>query len=82
MGHLVLRHLSKRFHKGGIPVLRDLSLSVEAGEIFALLGPSGCGKSTTLNLIAGLLEPDPLPYPGKSGWTDPPQPSAAGTARA
>lgn len=69
MGHLVLRHLSKRFHKGGIPVLRDLSLSVEAGEIFALLGPSGCGKSTTLNLIAGLLEPDPLPYPGEI-WLD------------
>ncbi|MFS8782067.1 ATP-binding cassette domain-containing protein, partial [Synechococcus sp. R6-7] len=69
MGHLVLRHLSKRFHKRGIPVLRDLSLSVEAGEIFALLGPSGCGKSTTLNLIAGLLEPDPLPYPGEI-WLD------------
>ncbi len=69
MGHLVLRHLSKRFHKQGIPALRDLSLTVEPGEIFALLGPSGCGKSTTLNLIAGLLEPDPWPYPGEI-WLD------------
>ncbi|MFT0814119.1 ABC transporter ATP-binding protein [Synechococcus sp. OH20] len=69
MGHLVLRHLSKRFHKQGIPALRDLSLTVEPGEIFALLGPSGCGKSTTLNLIAGLLEPDPWPHPGEI-WLD------------
>jgi len=69
MGHLVLRHLSKRFHKQGIPALRDLSLTVEPGEIFALLGPSGCGKSTTLSLIAGLLEPDPWPYPGEI-WLD------------
>ncbi|MEN9261924.1 MAG: ABC transporter ATP-binding protein [Thermostichus sp. HHBFW_bins_43] len=69
MGHLVLRHLSKRFHRQGIPALKDLSLTVAAGEIFALLGPSGCGKSTTLNLIAGLLEPDPVPHPGEI-WLD------------
>ncbi|MFQ3613704.1 MAG: ABC transporter ATP-binding protein [Cyanobacteriota bacterium] len=69
MSHLVLRHLSKCFHKQGIPALKDLSLTVAAGEIFALLGPSGCGKSTTLNLIAGLLEPDSLPSPGEI-WLD------------
>ncbi|MCJ2543713.1 ABC transporter ATP-binding protein [Thermostichus vulcanus] len=69
MSHLVLRHLSKCFHRQGIPALKDLSLTVAAGEIFALLGPSGCGKSTTLNLIAGLLEPDPVPYPGEI-WLD------------
>jgi putative spermidine/putrescine transport system ATP-binding protein len=40
-----------------VPVLHDLSLEVNAGELVALLGPSGCGKTTILKLIAGLLEP-------------------------
>jgi ABC-type Fe3+/spermidine/putrescine transport system ATPase subunit len=35
----------------------DVSLEIEAGELFLLLGPSGCGKTTLLNLIAGLLQP-------------------------
>jgi iron(III) transport system ATP-binding protein len=39
---------------GAIQAVRDLSLSVEAGEIVALLGPSGCGKSTVLRISAGL----------------------------
>jgi ABC-type Fe3+/spermidine/putrescine transport system ATPase subunit len=36
----------------------ELSLEVNAGEVFTLLGPSGCGKTTTLRLIAGLERPD------------------------
>lgn len=41
-----------------IPVLRDISISVPAGEFFALMGPSGSGKTTLLNLIAGIDRPD------------------------
>ena len=39
----------------GAAVVRDLSLSVRAGEIVALLGPNGAGKTTTLLTISGLL---------------------------
>ncbi len=55
---LVVSELSKRFEPNEPPVVRDLSFSVEEGEIFALLGPSGCGKTTTLRIIAGFERPD------------------------
>jgi branched-chain amino acid transport system ATP-binding protein len=41
----------------GTPVVRDLSLQVNAGEVVALFGPNGAGKTTTLAAIAGLIEP-------------------------
>lgn len=41
-----------------LTVLKDVSLSVEKGELVVLLGPSGCGKSTILNLLAGFIQPD------------------------
>ena len=42
---------------GAVPMLREVSLSIEEGEIVCLLGPNGAGKSTTFNTIAGLLQP-------------------------
>ncbi|MDP9126054.1 MAG: ABC transporter ATP-binding protein [Pseudomonadota bacterium] len=37
--------------------VRDVSLTVEAGEFVSVVGPTGCGKSTLLNMAAGLLAP-------------------------
>ncbi len=42
---------------GGIPVVRDLNLTVGPGEVVALLGPNGAGKTTTLLTLSGLLAP-------------------------
>lgn len=47
--------LTKRF--GTATAVEDVSLSVGAGEFFALVGPSGCGKTTTLRMLAGLESP-------------------------
>lgn len=42
---------------GPVPVLRDVSLTVEAGQVVGLLGRNGAGKTTTLRVIMGLVRP-------------------------
>lgn len=51
-----INSVSKRF--GEIVALDDASISVQRGELFAVLGPSGCGKSTLLRLLMGFELPD------------------------
>ncbi len=42
---------------GAMPVLRDISLSIEPGEFIVVLGPNGAGKTTLLKLLLGLVRP-------------------------
>jgi len=57
---LNVHNLSKSYHNDGIevPVLKDISFSVNPGEVITIMGPSGIGKSTLLNLIGTLDYPD------------------------
>ena len=53
-----LAHLTKTFPGAPAAAVDNVTLQLPAGTVTALLGPSGCGKTTTLNLLAGLLDPD------------------------
>jgi energy-coupling factor transport system ATP-binding protein len=54
-------HLTFRYRRATEPAVRDLSLTVGAGEVVLVAGPSGCGKSTLIRAINGLI---PHAYPG------------------
>ena len=52
---LEIRQVSKQF--GGLDAVKEVSLNINKGEIFALLGGSGCGKTTLLRMLAGFETP-------------------------
>jgi len=53
---VVFDRVSRRY--GDVQAVRDLSLSVAAGEMFGLIGPDGAGKTTTIRMMCGLLRAD------------------------
>src|SRR4051812_39394349 len=56
MALLATRDLSKRY--GAVVALRSANLTVQPGEIHALLGANGAGKSTLVKMLTGVIRPD------------------------
>lgn len=56
--HIRFESVSLAYERGDRPALSDISFSIAAGQIVALVGPSGSGKSTVANLLMRFLEPD------------------------
>lgn len=54
------KHLAKSYatSAGPLQVLKDIDLTMGAGELVSIVGPSGCGKSTLLNILGTLDQPD------------------------
>ena len=51
-----IKNLSKTY-ASGFRALKDISLDIERGEIFALLGPNGAGKTTLIGIVCGIVNP-------------------------
>jgi ABC-2 type transport system ATP-binding protein len=62
MSAVVVEHLTKVFKRGvgqkAFTAVRDVSFSVNEGEVYGLIGPNGSGKSTTMKVLLGLLAPN------------------------
>ena len=58
--------LTFRYRRAAEPAIRDVSLTVDAGEVVLVAGPSGCGKSTLIRAINGLI---PHAYSGDLSGT-------------
>ncbi len=56
MSQLVVEHISKSYKKR--VVVKDVSFSVESGQVVGLLGPNGAGKTTSFYMVVGLVEAD------------------------
>ena len=74
MAKIATSHLSVTF-PDGTTGLRDINLSIEPGELIALVGPSGSGKSTLLRTIAGFISPSSgeLDIDGRQMTSTPPE---------
>ena len=62
-----VQNLVKKF--GDFTAVKDISFTVEAGEIFAFLGPNGAGKTTTIKMLTTLLNPTSGKI--RAGWSRP-----------
>jgi ATP-binding cassette subfamily B protein len=58
-GRIEFRNLTFRYHPTGEPVLKEINLTIEAGQTVAFVGRTGSGKSTLMNLVPRILEAPP-----------------------
>src|SRR5215813_2406203 len=56
MAILEVQNCTKRF--GGLVAVKNLNLSLNAGDLYGLIGPNGAGKTTIFNLMTGVYTPD------------------------
>jgi ABC-type Fe3+/spermidine/putrescine transport system ATPase subunit len=63
-----LVQLTKTYKNATEPSVDAIDMSIEKGQLVAMLGPSGCGKTTTMKMVAGLLDPTSgdVQFDGKS----------------
>lgn len=74
MGAVELAGVTKRYQAraGEVEALAPVDLTIDDGEVLAIVGPSGCGKTTLLRALAGLLEPTDgtVRIDGREIWAD------------